>query len=61
MILTGVRMDVPDLLQAILDTKGLERRDTWREIADTGFDIVNNANWLQDYYLKKLYIKGAYQ
>lgn len=30
-----------------------ERRNMHQEIADKGFDIVQNAAWLQDYYLEK--------
>ncbi len=37
--------------RAILSEKGMHRRDTYREIAASGFDIEENAAWLQEYYL----------
>ena len=38
---------------AIAGTAGLQRPDTRREIAAAGYDIVDNARWLQDYYLNE--------
>ena len=37
--------------EQILKARGTERRDTYAEIASAGFDIVENAKWLQDFYL----------
>lgn len=35
----------------ILKAQGTERRDTYAEIASAGFDIVESAKWLQNFYL----------
>lgn len=37
--------------KAILNTKCMERRDTYQEIVDAGFDIESNAKELQKFYL----------
>lgn len=33
--------------------KGYDRRNTYREIADAGFDIKNNSEWLQNFYIEQ--------
>lgn len=40
---------------SILKAANTERRDTYKEIAAAGFDIKENAAWLQQYYLGKYY------
>ncbi len=37
----------------ILKVKGMKRRNTYKEIVDSGFDIEENAKQLQEFYLKK--------
>ena len=37
----------------ILDSRNLPRRDTSAEIAQAGFDIRENAAWLQNFYLEQ--------
>lgn len=37
----------------ILAARNAERKDTYAEIASAGFDIVDRAKWLQDFYLKQ--------
>ena len=37
----------------ILASQNLERKDTYSKIVAAGFDIVENAKWLQDFYLKQ--------
>lgn len=39
--------------RAALDTIGFPRRDTSPEIRAAGFDIGENAAWLQEYYLER--------
>ena len=36
--------------QAVLNVSKIQRRNTYAEIAAAGFDIVENAKWLQDFY-----------
>lgn len=38
---------------AVIDAEKVLKRDTSGEISDTGFDICQNAKWLEDFYLKK--------
>lgn len=39
--------------EKILAAQNPERKDTYNEIVAAGFDIVENAKWLQDFYLKQ--------
>lgn len=39
----------------ILKVASTERRNTYEEIAEAGFDVNENAAWLQQYYLRKYY------
>lgn len=38
---------------AVIDAGKVIKRDTSREISDTGFDICQNSKWLEDFYLQK--------
>lgn len=38
---------------AVVDAAGTLRADTSAQIRESGFDIVENARWLQEYYLEK--------
>lgn len=37
----------------ILAARNMKRQDTYAEIAAAGFDIVESAKWLQDFYLEQ--------
>lgn len=39
--------------QRIIDCRNIPRRNTYSEIAASGFDITENAKWLQNYYLEQ--------
>ena len=39
--------------EKILAAQNPGRKDTYNEIVAAGFDIVENAKWLQDFYLKQ--------
>lgn len=39
--------------EQILAAQSPERKDTYNEMVAAGFDIVENAKWLQDFYLKQ--------
>lgn len=41
-------------VEKILDVKSQIRKDYSKEIKEAGFDIVSNAQWLQDYYIKRI-------
>lgn len=38
---------------AVIDAGKVLKRDTSKEISDAGFDICQNARWLEDFYLQK--------
>lgn len=38
---------------AVIDARKILKKDTFREISDAGFDICQNAKWLEDFYLQK--------
>ena len=38
---------------AVIDAGKVVKRDTSKEISDAGFDICQNAKWLEDFYLDK--------
>lgn len=50
----SLELDVDEWVKKILDVKNHVRRDYSEEIKEAGFDIVSNARWLQDYYMKQL-------
>jgi glycosyltransferase involved in cell wall biosynthesis len=33
-------------------TKGYERRNTYKEIIEAGYDVIESAKWLENFYLK---------
>ena len=51
--------DSPDRwAEEILSARAEARRNTYREIADAGFDIIENSKWLQNFYLEQWGAKG---
>ena len=37
---------------SVLELARIPRRNTYEEIRDAGFDVVENAKWLQAFYLQ---------
>lgn len=50
----NLELDVNEWAEKILDAKNQVRKDYSEEIKEAGFDIVSNAQWLQNYYIKQL-------
>ena len=42
-----------DWAEKVLKAASIARRDTYPEISQNGFDIIENAEWLQNFYLSR--------
>lgn len=54
-LVTQISLQVPaeQWAERILATYNTERKDTYAQIVAAGFDIVENAKWLQNFYLEQ--------
>lgn len=50
----SLEKDAKNWADLVIQTVGMEREETYEEIKNSGFDIVENANWLQNYYAKAI-------
>lgn len=50
----SLEKDAKTWADLVIQTVGMERKDTYEAIKNSGFDIVENANWLQNYYEKAI-------
>lgn len=54
-LVTRISLQTPaeQWAEQILAARNTERKDTYAQIAAAGFDIVENARWLQNFYLEQ--------
>ena len=47
----SLKASASEWAQKVIETASVTRRDTYDEIVAAGFDIAQNAEWLQNYYI----------